>query len=1047
MSFKCLHIADVHFRGLSRHEEYKESFIDLIKQAKKLKPDVIYIGGDIVHSKTQGISPELIDILSWWFTSLAEVAPTHVILGNHDGLINNKDRQDAISPIITALDDPNVFLYKKSGVYPTGIPGYNWCVFSCFDEESWNDLEPVSGEVNIALYHGAVCGSLTDINWNIDGEIEASFFEGYDFAFLGDIHKMQYLDPDKRIAYCGSTIQQNYGEDPGKGFLFWEIDGKDTYSSSFHEVKHTRPFITIEWKGNVQSTLDEAEVGPDGSRYRIRAKTPVPQAEIKQLHSALKEFKLASEIVWKHDYESEAGVISTPEGEILTEDLRDPKTHVGLMKQYYSSLELTDDEWLELESLAQGYVSAVNKEGEVLRNAKWSIKKMQFDNTFSYGKGNVINFDNLSGITGLFGRNRIGKSSIPGTLMYTLFNTTDRGPIKNLHVINSRKGHCLSKVDVSINGVLYRIERQSVKHQNRKGIVNATTHLNLFRIDSEGNEIQDMSGEQRRETEKILRKLIGTSDDFLMTSLASQGEMNTFIKHRATARKEILTNFLDLGIFEQMYNLAKLDSAEIKALLKAAPDREWDTVLDEKKRMKILKIQKRDELEKKIKTLRSRMQSLKITLATHKDKDTVTSADVELFENKLEAAREELEEYRAKKGDVNVELDSIDEKISKISVLKQQFPIDELKERLAAQQDLERTLVNLKHEHEKEKSTLKIQERSVKKLLEVPCGDSYPTCKFIKDSHKNKRLITAQKDRCTDVLDQVRAAKKSLKVLQSEGLSEKISKYDSILVQESNLKVEKSDATVKLHGYETSILSSEASVESMTRELADMKVRVSDNGGSHEIAALKRSIADLNVEINSSDAGRLALSESIGLLTSAIQNLEDEKEKYSALLKKWRIYELFMGAVSKKGIPLQIIASQLPLINQEISKILQGVVGFTVELEADANSNAMDVYINYGDSRRIIECGSGMEKLVSSMAIRVALINISSLPKSDMLIIDEGFGALDEMNVEASNRLLKSLKKWFKNILVISHVDAVKDSVDNVLDITSKEKNARVVFE
>jgi DNA repair exonuclease SbcCD ATPase subunit len=233
----------------------------------------------------------------------------------------------------------------------------------------------------------------------------------------------------------------------------------------------------------------------------------------------------------------------------------------------------------------------------------------------------------------------------------------------------------------------------------------------------------------------------------------------------------------------------------------------------------------------------------------------------------------------------------------------------------------------------------------------------------------------------------------------------------------------------------------------MTRELADMKVRVSDNGGSHEIAALKRSIADLNVEINSSDAGRLALSESIGLLTSAIQNLEDEKEKYSALLKKWRIYELFMGAVSKKGIPLQIIASQLPLINQEISKILQGVVGFTVELEADANSNAMDVYINYGDSRRIIECGSGMEKLVSSMAIRVALINISSLPKSYMLIIDEGFGALDEMNVEASNRLLKSLKKWFKNILVISHVDAVKDSVDNVLDITSKEKNARVVFE
>ena len=106
----------------------------------------------------------------------------------------------------------------------------------------------------------------------------------------------------------------------------------------------------------------------------------------------------------------------------------------------------------------------------------------------------------------------------------------------------------------------------------------------------------------------------------------------------------------------------------------------------------------------------------------------------------------------------------------------------------------------------------------------------------------------------------------------------------------------------------------------------------------------------------------------------------------------------------------------------------------------------MDAYINYGDSRRVIECASGMEKMMASLAIRVALINISSLPKTDLLIIDEGFGALDEMNVEACNRLLESLKKWFKNILVISHVDAVKDAVDNVLDITSKGKDARVIF-
>ena len=162
---------------------------------------------------------------------------------------------------------------------------------------------------------------------------------------------------------------------------------------------------------------------------------------------------------------------------------------------------------------------------------------------------------------------------------------------------------------------------------------------------------------------------------------------------------------------------------------------------------------------------------------------------------------------------------------------------------------------------------------------------------------------------------------------------------------------------------------------------------------------------------------------------------------------QWKVYDMFMSAVSKNGIPRQIMTSQLPVINAEISKILQDAVGFTVELEAEAASNSMDIYINYGDSRRIIECGSGMEKMMSSLAMRVALINISSLPKTDLLIIDEGFGALDEMNVESCNRLLKSLKRWFRNILVISHVDGVKDVVDNVIEITKRGMNTQVIYD
>ena len=143
---------------------------------------------------------------------------------------------------------------------------------------------------------------------------------------------------------------------------------------------------------------------------------------------------------------------------------------------------------------------------------------------------------------------------------------------------------------------------------------------------------------------------------------------------------------------------------------------------------------------------------------------------------------------------------------------------------------------------------------------------------------------------------------------------------------------------------------------------------------------------------------------------------------------------------------LLIIKSQLPTINAEIAKILHGIVDFTIELENDENTDSSEIYINYGDSRRIVELCSGMEKTIASLAIRVAMINISSLPKPDIFIIDEGFGTLDDAAIEACNRLLTSFKKYFKTILIITHVDAVKDIVDCMLEITKNEKDSKIVF-
>ena len=1019
----------------------------MFEKVRELNPDAIFIGGDIVHSKTQGISPELIDCLSWWFTEMANICPTHIILGNHDGLIMNKHRQDAISPIISALNNDNLFLYKDSGTYPTGIPGYNWSVFSCFDEEEWKNVKPVAGEVNIATFHGGVWGSLTDIDWEIEGEIELDFFNDYDFAFLGDIHKLQYLDDKKRVAYPGSTIQQNYGEDPGKGFLFWEIEDKDNFKSTFYEVPHSKPFVTVEWTDDVSSTLEECKKYPDHARFRIRTNTAISNAEIKHLHSELKEIKKATEIVFKHDQKHDLGKISLPEGDYRTEDLRTMSTHVELMKDYYAYLDMDESEWKPLEGLVSKYFQSAAK-SDCVRNIKWSIKNLEFDNIFSYGKGNKINFENLNGITGIFGRNRAGKSSIPGSLMYGLYNTTDRGAISNLHVINMRKGHCVAKIDVAANGKNYHIERQSVKKTSSRGKVSAVTHLNFSLTDPDGGLIKDLNGEQRRETEKIVRSIVGTPEDFLLTSLASQGEMNTFIKHRATQRKNILTKFLDLEIFDEMLALAKADSADIKGMLSNVPDRDWDVLIDSFQKEKKAAQKERKATEQKLETLRMKLQQAQIALVTNDDSSLVTQQDVDEKAAKLEVNKEKLEKVLVLYDASILEAREIEDKIKAIRTVKEQFPITELRDRKTSLEDLVRTLRDLQHGSELEKQRLQSQKKLAKKMEPCNCIQVHkPSCRYVKSSEKHKKIVEDQQILLKESQGQVRAAQKSVKNMLKENLDEKIEKYDKILERERDLQLEASSNQLQI----TKALNKKNILTDLTQdleqEISSMKLRVSDTEEAERISVAKKMILKINENINLEDSMRLKHTESIGHLEAKIEQTQSEKEKYSKLISEWKTYELFMNAVSKKGIPLKIMSCQLPVINEEISKILQGVTGFTVELEAEENSNDMDIYINYGDSKRIIECGSGMEKMMASLAIRVALINITSLPKSDMLIIDEGFGALDEMNVESCSRLLDSLKRWFKNILVISHVDAVKDSVDNVLDITQSEKNAKVIHE
>ncbi|NBW06515.1 MAG: hypothetical protein EBR82_00640 [Caulobacteraceae bacterium] len=1041
---RIAHTADIHIRALSRHDEYRETFQDFIDDCRSQRVDHIFVGGDIFHTKTTGISPEYIDLLTWWLKSMAEVAPVHLILGNHDGNLVNASRQDAVSPIVDALGDDRIKLYKKSGAYELQ-PGYSLCVFSIFDEDGWKDVSPVDGSVNIAAYHGPVWGSQTETDWLVEDGMRTGFFDKYDFTLLGDIHKRQDLllrDGRPVMCYPGTLIQQNYAEELVHGYLIWDIQSSLDWNVEFRKLKNRKPYVTIDWSGSVDDTFTAAKRYPKGSRFRFRFHEHVTQDDVHLLSEKVKTALHATEVTYKSDAPPESRVsLLDSDSEDFAEDIRSPDAIVKLIKEHHSEKEISDEDLQIITSQVKTCLSAASTGEEVTRGAKWTLNHMKWDNVFVYGEDNTIDFDKLKGIVGIFGPNRIGKSSVVGTIMYSLFNTTDRGPMKNLHVCNMRKPYCSSKVIITHNGTPYVIERQTTKSTNRRGVTSASTDLNLYRIREDG-EFEDMCGEQRNDTEKTIRNLIGSADDFLLTSLSAQGDANAFISQGSSKRRQVLTRFLDLDVFDRMHDVASKDLNLLKGQLRNFPERDWSTLEKGNKTELASLTDLLDRINSVFEENQSRLTMLRSEMSTHNAKP-VTQHDVEVQEERVSTLEKKSEDCTELIANLTAEKNDLETKLDAIETVISRYDVTALKRKQDAQRTLEKAIVELRHSADRELTTLTQQKKSLKILDEVPCGDDYPTCKFIKDAHGIKLKLSQQEQAVTRAQDALKEAETAAVAAKDDTIDDKLSKHAKASDLAAKLRLEISRKETELERQRSTCDSCGSSLDEAKKTLVALKSALNEKE-SKIVSRIRIEMDEISRKLKALEEKKITAIDSRSKLKAMIDNLRVEKERRDELLAKMRVQELVSTAFSKKGIPMLITKTQLPRINAEVSKVLQGIVDFTIELENDEESDALEIYINYGDSKRVVELCSGMEKTIASIALRAAMTNITTLPKPDIFIIDEGFGTLDNAGVESCNRLLASLKNQFKTVVVITHVDGIKDAADHIIEITRNEKDSRV---
>jgi DNA repair exonuclease SbcCD ATPase subunit len=906
------------------------------------------------------------------------------------------------------------------------------------DPNNFIKAEDVEGNFKIALHHGAVHKSQNDIGYTITNEhVTVDKFDGYDLTLLGDIHKYQYLDEAKTIHYPGSLIQQNHGERLSHGYTVWELPNK---TSTYIEVPNDYGYVTI----NVnKGKIVENTTIPKKPRIRIKIED-TKAADIKKLLSVVKQKYKVQDVSLQRI--NNAQTSEDGETKISLGDIRDVEYQNDLIVRYIEN-KFPDTSDIILDGIRHLNRTTNSKIPQTYnaKNITWKPKCFEFSNMFSYGEGNKVDFTNMQGTYGLFAPNASGKSSLLDALTYCIFDKCSRST-KGTHVLNNKKKNYWCKFNFEIKGVNYFIERKG--ETTSRGTVKVVVD---FWREVDGQK-ESLNGEQRDDTNKEIRKYLGQYDDFILTALSLQNNNTGFIDMKQSQRKDLLSKFLDIGIFEDLYQIAADEISEVAVLLKKLKREDFSTKLAENETELKTSESELNELNKKNtendKLIESLNKDYTDSLQEFKTVNT-TATDIEQLKQNLET----FEEDERKLGHtINHQKNSLEKQQETLNRLHQVYP--EFKETIIDDYnklvELEGWLEKVNDEIDKLEVTIQHKEDKLVKLEEHEYDPNCEYCVnnvFVKDAEETKKQLKQD------------ALVMSTKLGEQETLWEQIKelpnakkKYEGLLELDSMIETQSNDITNTNKEIETLTTKLESTQKDISATQKDIQLykeneQAIKHNKSHQVVVdEKKSLLD------SAKTGKTKLNSRIIAKTGEVsvykktkQDIVDRINELKQLEAQYESYEKYLTAIKRDGVPYTLITTALPRIEQEVNNILTQLTDFTIMFQTDGKN--INVYIVYDENNFwLLELTSGMEKFLSSLAIRNALISVSNLPRPNFLAIDEGLGNLDAGMLSQMFLLLDYLKSQYDFLIMISHIDATRDMVDAQININKVKGFSQISY-
>lgn len=239
-----------------------------------------------------------------------------------------------------------------------------------------------------------------------------------------------------------------------------------------------------------------------------------------------------------------------------------------------------------------------------------------------------------------------------------------------------------------------------------------------------------------------------------------------------------------------------------------------------------------------------------------------------------------------------------------------------------------------------------------------------------------------------------------------------------------------------------------AAVPDVGKELAQIEART-----EQVVTQGKARRQEENVVIQETRTHEDALKRLSGLRQTRV---EKAKRLFIAQ-REHEVHEQLTKAFGKKGVQALIIENAIPELQEEANRLLERLTDGDMRLffetlkdskaKKDSPIETLEIKVEDSSGPRPLEMYSGGESFRAAFALRIALSKLLARragARLQTLIIDEGFGTQDGKGREKLVDALTAISDDFERIIVISHIDELKDAFPTRVEITKTPSGSQI---